>query len=575
MDPSLRALILEDMPPLNEKVAEGFAVSEIPKSEHYVRMLFESIQETFPPGLRFHGGKRCTPREQYMEMTRKQSQKSAKSAQRSTFDIAKSNVYMMKYEFSYNGKPLKPRYLYLPYVDDGGFITISDSRYTISPVLADRVISVMRKTIFVRLIKTRFNINRVSQHFIMDNVETFAHVVWSKIHQKKVIKDKNDPENVAAESTLAHYLFCKYGVVETFRIFGGAEVVVGDEDSITPEKYPPGEWSIGRTSRNENMGAPGGGNRRNENYRVTKLRLAVRCSQVNPMVHNLIGAFYYAADRFPQRLEHLTRYISPENATNPATARDNLGHEKRTWILLLGHLVAPSTVPGKVMKEMESHMRSLDEYIDPIVREQLKNIGYNVENVYQLFARMIEDFDPLLLANRKNLSSMYEKELNVLYFVLFDISKQIMELGFQMLKICEEVGTNPEKAAGLNVDKLNHVLGNKIRTGAIFHIYKSSGAVSANSYPGDNKLMKITLLLVPQQHTNKMNRKKGGLQLSDPINQMHISVVEFGGYQNLPKSQPSGHFRINPFAAITLDNVLLRNPAFIPMLDHAQSLIEK
>jgi hypothetical protein len=567
MDPALRALIRDDMPPFNMKIAEGFAVSEIPKAEMYVQKLFESIRETFPPGLKFENAVRCTPPEEYIQITRPHNQKTTKTSQRSSFDIAKSQVYMMRYEFSYTppgGKVkqmLKPRYLLLPYVDEAGFIRISDSLYTISPVLADRVISVMRKTIFVRLIKSRFNINRISQHFILDDYETYAHVVWSKIHQKKVVRDKSDKENVVAESTLAHYLFCKYGILKAFKDFAGADVVVGDAENITKEKYPPDQWHIVKTTRTAELGHPNSrANNNTGSYRPTKLRIAVPKSQMNHMTHNLIGAFYYIADRFPDRVSHLSTYIVKQDELK-------LGHEKLMWILILGHLVAPGSGPGKVTKEMDSHMRSLDEYIDPIVREQLKNIGYDVENVYQLFARMIQDFDPLLLANRKKLSSMYEKELNVLYFVLFDISKAIMELGFHMLKLCDE--TN------LTKEKLDHVFGNKIRTGAIFHIYKSSGAVSANSYPGDNKVMKITTLLVPQQHTNKMSRKKGGLQLRDPINQLHISVVEVGGYANLPKSQPSGHFRINPFVGLTLDNVILRNDSFAEVYDHAQALIER
>lgn len=561
MDPALRAFIKDDYPAFNQKVVEGFAMSEIPKSETFIDMLFNSIKETFPKDVRVDFGVRCTPMEQYREITKKHNQKSAKNSQRSQYDIAESYVYMVRYQPYYKNVPLKPRFLYLPFVEEGGFIKISDSRYTIAPVLTDRVISVMRKTIFVRLIKTRFNINRISSHFRIDDMDTFAHVVWSKIHQKKVERNKNDPENVAAESTLAHYLFCKYGVLETFRQFALSDVIVGDEENITPEKYPPDVWHITRTSRSEINGHPNG-RRTNEAYRPTKIRIAIRRDQMkdNAMAHNLIGAFYYIADRFPDRVSHLQNFVVRQDP-------EKLEHEKRMWILILGHLVAPGSPPGKVLGEMASHMRSLDEYIDPIVKEQLSNIGYHVSNVYQLFSKMVEDFDTLLLKNRSKLSSMYEKELNILQFVLFDISKSIMELGFQMLKLCEETNLTPEK--------INHVFGNKIRTGAIFHIYKSSGAVSANSYPGDNMVFKITTQLVPQQHTNKGGRKKGGLQLRDPINQLHISVVEVGGYANLPKSQPSGHFRINPFVGLTLDNVIQRHAHLIKLYDHAQELIEK
>lgn len=552
MDPALRGLITETFPAFNERIAEGFAVSQMPLAERYVDMLFSSISESFPPGMKYEGGQRCTPREEYIETTRKRNQKATRKNQKATFDIAQSNVYMMRYDFSYNGTPLKPRYLYLPYVSDGGFITIGDSRYTISPVLADRVISVMRKTIFVRLIKTRFNVNRLMHHYVLDDVEQSVHVAWSKVYQKKIIRDKSDPDNVTAESTLAHYLFCKYGVQQAFAEFANCQPVFGTGDTITVEKYPQSEWRIARTARNVQNGAPAG--RRQQNYVATDLRVAVRHSEWSPMVEKLIAGFFYVADYFPDRAQHLPSVLGTE-------------HELRMWILILGRISSPGPSPvGKVLKEMEDHIRSLDEYIDPIVRDQLKNIKFPVSNVYQLFALLINDFNRMLLENANKLSSMYDKELNVLYFVLFDISKAIVELGFRMLKMTEKDVTS--------IDKINHVFGNHIRPGAIFHIYKNSGAVSANSYPGDNKVLKITTLLVPQQHTNKKSKKKGGLQLNDPINRLHVSVARVGGYGNLPKSQPSGHFRISPFLPLSDENVVLQDPSMIELENHIQAQFE-
>lgn len=552
MDPALRRHIKATMPQFNPLIAEGFAVSQIPMTEKYVDMLFSSIAESFPPGLTYEGGRRCTPREEYLEATRKRNQKPTRKNQKATFDIARSDVYMMQYHFKYNGIDLKPRYMSLPFVSDGGFITIGDSRYTISPVLADRVISVMRKTIFIRLIKTRFNVNRLMHHYVMDDEERSVHVAWSKVYQKKIIRDKSDPENVTAESTLAHYLFCKMGVSETFRQFAKCTPVFGTSGDITVENYPQAEWHIARTTRNAQNGAPTG--RRALNYTATDLRVAIRKSEMSPMAEKLLAGFFYVADYFPSNVAHLPGSI-------------NSKHELTMWILVLGRINTPGpTAVGKILKEMEDHIRSLDEYIDPIVRGQLENIGFSVTNVYQLFALLIDNFNVMLLANANKLSSMYEKELNVLYFVLFDISKQIIELGFRMLKMTEK--------DVMTVDKINHVFGNHIRPGAIFHIYKNSGAVSANSYPGDNKVLKITTLLVPQQHTNKKNKKKGGLQLNDPINRLHVSVAEVGGYANLPKSQPSGHFRISPFLQLTSDNVVVQAPWFIPLANEIQAQLE-
>ncbi|HEY9657436.1 MAG TPA: hypothetical protein V6C65_03160, partial [Allocoleopsis sp.] len=268
----------------------------------------------------------------------------------------------------------------------------------------------------------------------------------------------------------------------------------------------------------------------------------------SPMVDKLLGGFFYVLDLFP-------RFIKPEYIGKPS--------ETTMWIRLLGWIIAPGTQSdGKLLKEMDDHMRSLDEYIDAIVKGQLDRIGMQVENVYQLFAVLTDRFNDLLLKGSTKLSSMYDKELNVIYFVLFDISRAIVELGFKMMKLAEK----PD----LTEKEVINAFTSSIKPGTIYNMNKNVGSVSPNSYPGDNKALKITTLLVPQQSSNKKPRTHSSLQLSDPINRLHASIAEIGGYANLPKSQPSGHFRLSLFVRLNQDNVVQRDPRFIPLLDQIQ-----
>jgi hypothetical protein len=179
MDPALAAHIRETMPKFNPLLAEGFAVAQIPLAASYVHMLFQAISRSFPADLVYKGATRCTTMEEYKQIIKPKVQKSAKKSHKSTYDIADSSLFMMRYDFDYRGKPLPPRYLYLPFVTDGGHIKISGSRYTVSPVLSDRVISILPKSIFVRLIKTRFMVFRMSQHFLMNGQDHSTHVVFS------------------------------------------------------------------------------------------------------------------------------------------------------------------------------------------------------------------------------------------------------------------------------------------------------------------------------------------------------------------------------------------------------------
>lgn len=550
-DPALGRFMDDTMPHFNEELVRGFAVSQIPLAESYVDMLFTAVAKSFPPELTYHGGRRCTPAEEYREVTKKKNQKTPKKNPKSTYDIARSDVFMMQYDFRYRGNKLPPRFLYLPFVTDGGHITISGSRFTISPVLADRVISVLEESIFVRLIKTRLMFYRLSQHFMLDGEDVATHVVYSKVYQKPTTKDRSDFTRVTANATMPHYLFCKYGFTRTFKEFGGCAPVVGYSDTINVKNYPPSEWHIVNSVRILNNEPPVG---RNGNfYEASKICVAVRKADYErSIVKSLLGGFFYVLDFFPERIK--PEYFDKQSETT-------------MWIRLLGHIVAPgSTSEGKLLKEMDDHMRSLDEYIDAIVQTQLAKIGVNVDNVYQLFAYLTERFNQMLLGGQSKLSSMYDKELNVIYFVMYDISKAIVELGFRMMKLSEK--------ADLAEKEVVAAFTSLVRAGLIYSINKTVGSVTTNSYPGDNMALKITTLLVPQQSSNKKAKGREPTQLSDPINRLHVSLADVGGYANLPKSAPSGHFRLNHFAVTNEDNVVLQNPKYSKLLNSVQQLFD-
>jgi len=549
MDPALREHIRETMPKFNPVLADGFATSQIPVADKYVHMLFKAISRSFPPGLEYTGFRPCLPSEELRQITKPKNQKNARKNNKSTYDIAESYLRMMMYTFKWKGKDLPPRYMFLPYVTDGGHIKISGSRYTISPVLADRVISILPKTVFVRLIKTRFMVLRMSQHYLMNGQDHSTHVVFSKIYQKQIVKDRNDPNRVNAHSTMPHYLFCKYGLSAAFQLFANCTPIVGDAQSITTEKYPASDWNIFMSSRVISGQPPSGRNDRLF-YEPPAIRVAVRKSETTPMVEKMIGGLYYLLDLFPEQMKNVADF-----------------DKTLIWIRLLGYIVAPGTTSlGKLLKEMDDHMRSLDEYIDAIMQDQLANIDMHVDNVYQLFAILTERFDELLLKGSGQLSSMYDKELNVNYFVLYDISRAIVELGFKMMKLSEK--------PNLEEKEIISAFTSSIKPGLIYNIHKNVGSVSTNSYPGDNKALKITSLVVPQQASSKKSKGHNSLQLSDPINQLHVSIAEVGAYANLPKSQPSGWFRLSLYLSLDMENVVQRDPRFIPLFNSIQQWID-
>ena len=128
-------------------------------------------------------------------------------------------MYLVKYMFSFNGKPLFPRYLYLPYVNDAGILSIRGSRWSIIPVVSDNIVSVEPNNIFIVLNCAKLKFERcVLQNYRANNSVETVSLVWSAVHNEYRKKERKKINlQLTHFTTLAHYLFAKFGVKETFK----------------------------------------------------------------------------------------------------------------------------------------------------------------------------------------------------------------------------------------------------------------------------------------------------------------------------------------------------------------------
>lgn len=114
MDIELFKMVEESMPKFNEKLAEGYAVSQLKTNEQYIDRVWRQVEMTFPPNLKYLGYRRPTPAEEFRII-------SNISKNRRIYDISRSDVYLMQYRFALDGEELDDMlYIFLPYVSQGG-----------------------------------------------------------------------------------------------------------------------------------------------------------------------------------------------------------------------------------------------------------------------------------------------------------------------------------------------------------------------------------------------------------------------------------------------------------------------
>ena len=536
MDKALFAHIEKQFPKFNERVCNGFAVGEMQHVERYIDRTLRDAEQSFPPGLRYRGFERCTPHEEYAFIT-------AKRHNRQTYELASSDIYLVKYHFEYQGEELKPRYLFLPFVRDGGTITLLGSTFQISPVLADKAISVGIDNIFIPLNRDKLTFRRLVHPFMVDGCRTNAYVVWSAIYHAKR-PSRNMPtqrKTIDVNASCVHYMFCKYGLTRTFVEFAKADVVVGMDD-ITPETYPPDVWRICSSVKLKPRGV------KTKYYTGSEVKLAIRHEHYTPLTESLVAAFFYIADHFPDRV--FPEYVDDTNQ----------------WIRLMGQVIfASRESEGKLANNVEAHMDSLDDYVDVMSREELHEEGIYVDDIYELFMYVVDNFSALVTTVGSSVASMYDKRLKVLRYVLIDLIKAIFNMTFALKKHSKKQ---------LSKKEINDIMNKELKPELIIRMNRNHPEVSSISSPGDNRIFKMTSNVILQTNSTGNARSKKSATV-EPSKFLHASIAEVGSFTNLPKSEPSGRSRINPYVHLGPNGAIERDPEKIEIIERTQNNIAR
>ena len=525
-------------------LANGLARVHMDYACEYVDEVLRSAALGFPPGLTYDGYRVCDPIEEYRASLKPRNKKrkvksppGQKNTGSRTYDTSRTDFFLIELNFSFQGKKLSPRPIYLPFVGQGGSIYISGTKWFISPVLADRVISVGLEQIFVRLLRDRLTFSRAGTWVKENGRVVRTDLVHSRIYHSKT-KDRDKQATNNAFTSMPHYLFCKYGFAGTMEKYLGITPVVGYN---LDEELDPLEWDIYKT-----QGIPPRGMSRRKkiiDWRAPEIQVAIRKSDNVPVALPYIAALFYVADYFP-------RQISPDLVNLP-----------EGWIAPMGYMLfSENNNRGKIEEAVRKHLSSLDDYADSMVIDNMAAIGLEIKDIYDFFAIITEKFSLWVSNNQDKVNSMYDKELSVLYFVLFDVTKAIFNLFFALKAHSRRELTEKD------VEK--HMKEN-LKPGMCYQLGKSHGEVASISYSGDNMAFKATSTLTPQTATSKQVKKVGDRgTANDPSRRLHPSIAEVAAISCMPKSDPSGQSKINHYMLLDeTRTAILRNPKFKELLD--------
>jgi len=520
-------------PKLNKEVVDGLAFYRMKDAEFYIDTVFHSASKSFPPGLVYEGYERCTPQEEFEEVTKIKTNKRI-------FDLAKSDIYSLKYYFSFEGVKLPPRFIHLPFVREGGLFSLGGALYQVTPVLSDKVISPGYDSVFVRLLRDKINFKRCYHAVVINNIRETSHVIWSKIHRKP--RDtKKVPITTKAATSLSHYLFVKYGFTKTFEKYCGFVPIVGTDD-ILDSTYPPDKWMIVESSKVKPKTYIG------EFYEPTTIKLVIPIDKWTPLVKGLVVGFFYVVDHFPNRFK--PGYLDSTNL----------------WAILLGHIVFSGLYgENKLYDNMMEHFSSLDDYVDSIVLEKLKETTNGIEDFYDLLAYILGNFNNMVLNSENTISSMYGKSLEILYYMLYEVTYGIFNVNFKLSKLANK--------KQLIVKDVIEAFNKNIKPGAIFSLTSGKIITEPVTYCGDHKFPKVTSKITEQESLPGGTRGSTKRLKVGEDKFVDVSMIEAGSVLYLSKSNPTPTNHINPFVCLNpYTGVIMPNPKFVDLLNKTSNL---
>jgi len=315
-------------------------------------------------------------------------------------------------------------------------------------------------------------------------------------------------------------------------------------DNINTENYPESDWVICQSTQTKPKTCIG------DYYVGSTIKLAIPRQYFDDHCKSYVLGFFYVVDHFPMR-------IQAEHVNN-----------KMLWMVLLGHIIFSGVYSeGRLIEQTSEHFDSLDEYMDVIIVNKLKEIGYDINDFYTLLATIVREFNNWIIASAKNSTSLYGKSLEILYFALFDITSAIFRTIYRL--------TKQSKKKELTEKDVIDTLQKYLKSRGIFGLTRSNIAMSNVSYSGDNMYLKITSVLAKQKSTTGAKRGTKTRTAVNETKRIHSSMVEGGSVLFLPKKTPTPAARINPFVHVDLTTgTIIPNPKFTDLLERTEELLK-
>lgn len=519
MNDVLSNIIDTKCPQFNTDITEGKAKELLELAPDYLDSIFRSSIKSLSPSidLVYEGYRRLSPEEEFKTLI-------ANDPNKIVYDLSISDIYAIEYIFKYQGVTVR-RPLLLPFADIGNLIRISNTTYSIVPVLSDTVISPSGIEVFVRLLKDKLTFRGLHRNFILNEEKVAGQIIHTTIVKtgKLSLKDELGKPKTA----VSLYLLGKYGLKETVRRYcKDYDIRIMNLDDVTEETKK--KFNIYRSTKVR----PRNLKTNNANYYGHNVCVIVdKKKEVSTLVENFIFGILYTFDILPDNAEEVIELIEG----------NNIEDEILFWRILLGRISYRNSFSiDRIVEDMTEHFDTLEGYLDTLIRQKLHENNILVENFYDLLVVILSNFNVWLINSKEYNSNLNNRYIDILYYVMYDII-----VGFN--KIILALNKRASKNAIPALKEFSKVCSTELPTKKIFGLVKSTAmnlALALTEITTDIKYPKGTALLEDQSRGSGVRRGKNN-QFPEATKTLKGHDLCLGSLLFLNKAAPSPRFRSN------------------------------
>lgn len=526
---TLAKFISGKTPKFNKYVVEGLCYHRLKRALDYIDNFIKySCSSKTNTHLTYLGYKEFSPKEEIKYIFNKSG--------KIIYDIAENDIYLVDFMFKYGNEEQIRRYqFYIPFMNKGNIITLSSNKFLVMPVLADKVISVGEKIIFINILTAKYNFNRIYYTIMINDTYHRIPLIITELYKNQV---KKLDDTTKAIPTVMHYLLANFGYSKTmYMLLGFIPTPIYDYNKLDKVILKSTEIAPKGYIKDKNL------------YKPTNIKFIVDHDQYNEDVAYAIGNLYYILDNFPES-------ITIDELDNTLT-----------WKRLLGEIIHSGNHKlSYIIEKINAHFNDLNSPFDPITINKLKDVNINCTNLIDLLVIIFKNFNNWIL-NTESRSLYNNKTYEVESFVLSNITSRITRAVLDINK--EELRINGNMLESKVVDK---IFNKYFVTKAIFNIKKERQFVTSIEYPGDHLYPKNTSMVV-EQESDFINIASNEVNTSER-KKLIGSMATVGSILGLSKKNPTPIIRVNPYVNIDFTTgTILLHPEYNNIIEQTDKLL--